>query len=80
MVRARCKDGGRQIPHNRLASYNTGEEIQRKSRQTWEEGQQKILKEKGIKWKGVRAIARNNERWKTLRNPSTPAGRRGLTE
>jgi len=80
MVWARYKSGGRQITHNRLASYNTGEETQRKSRQTWEEGQQKILKEMGIKWLGVSAIPRNHERWKALRKPSTPTGRRGSTK
>jgi hypothetical protein len=33
-----------------------------KPQQTWEEGIQKILKERGIKWNGVRAIARGRER------------------
>jgi len=80
MVRARYKNWGRQIPQNRLASYNTGEETERKSRQTWEEGLQKILKERGIKRKGVRTITRNHERSIALRKPSTPAGRRGSTK
>jgi hypothetical protein len=80
MVRARYKNGGRQIPQNRLASYNKGEKTERKSRQTWEEELQKILKERGIKWKGVRTTARNHERSKALRKPSTPTGRKGSTE
>jgi hypothetical protein len=80
MVRARYKNGGRQIPQIRLASYNKGEKTERKSRQTWEEELQKILKERGIKWKGVRTIARNHERSKALRKPSTPTGRKGSTE
>jgi hypothetical protein len=47
--------------------------------QTWEEGIQKILNERGIKWKGVRAIAQDCERWEALCKPCTSTGRRGST-
>jgi hypothetical protein len=43
-------------------------------RQYWEEGTQRILKERGIEWNGVTAIARDCERWKALFKPSTPTG------
>jgi hypothetical protein len=41
---------------------------------------QKILKERGIEWNGVRAIAQDCERWKALCTPSTPTGRRGTSK
>jgi hypothetical protein len=37
-------------------------------RLTWEGGIEKIFKESGIEWKGIRAIARERERWKNLCN------------
>jgi hypothetical protein len=50
-----------------------------RSQQTWKEGIQKILKERRIEWKGMRATARDHERWKTFFfcKSSTPTGRRG---
>jgi hypothetical protein len=44
--------------------------------QSWKEWLQKIFKERGIEWKGERAIARDRERWKALCKPSAPTGRR----
>jgi hypothetical protein len=41
---------------------------------------QKILKERGTKWKAVRATARARDRWTVVRKPSTPTGRRGSTK
>ena len=35
-------------------------------RLNWEGGIEKVYKESGIEWKGVRAIARDNERWTIL--------------
>jgi len=46
---------------------------------TWEEGIQKILKERGIERNGVQVIAGDRERWKALCKPSTFTGRRNLT-
>jgi hypothetical protein len=46
-------------------------------RQTWKEGIQNILKERGVEWNGVRDITRNRERWKALCKRFTPTGRRG---
>ena len=34
--------------------------------QTWKEGIQKILKERRIEWKGIRAKAGDHERWKSF--------------
>jgi hypothetical protein len=48
----------------------------RRPKLTWYEGIWKILKERGTEWKGVRAIARDYERWKTLLKCCTPTGRR----
>jgi hypothetical protein len=50
----RIKD--ERCPKNRLASQNTGEETQRKD--TWEEGIERILTERGTEWNGVTATAR----------------------
>ena len=38
----------------------------RTPQQTWEEETQKILKEIGTEWNGIRAIARDSDRWKAL--------------
>ena len=43
-------------------------------------GIQKFNKKKKLEWKGVRAIAGNCERWKTLCKPSTLTGRRHSTK
>jgi hypothetical protein len=40
----------------------------------------KNFKERGIKWKGIRAIAPDCERWKALCKPSTPIGITGSTK
>jgi hypothetical protein len=48
--------------------------------QTWVEGVQKILKERGTELKGLRAVAPDHERWKALCKPSTPTGRSGSTK
>jgi hypothetical protein len=48
--------------------------------QTLEEGMQKIMKERGIKWNQVRAIAQNHVSSKALCKPSVPAGSIGLTK
>jgi hypothetical protein len=50
-------------------------DISVKHRKTWGEGIQKVLKEIGIEWKGVRVIAENHERWKAVCKPFTPTGR-----
>jgi len=44
-------------------------------RQTWEEGIQTILKERGTEWKGIRATARARDRWRAVCKPTTPTGR-----
>jgi hypothetical protein len=44
------------------------------------EGVQKNLKERIIEWDGVRAMARDCERWKAFCEPYTPTGIRGSTE
>jgi hypothetical protein len=56
-----------------------GKRPKERPRQTREEGIEKILKEKGIECKGVRAKARARERWKAVCKPSTLPGRRGST-
>jgi hypothetical protein len=35
-------------------------------RYTWEQEMEKILKERGTEWNGIRAIAGERERWKAL--------------
>jgi hypothetical protein len=49
-------------------------------RETSAEGVQKCLKEGIIEWDGVRAMARDCERWKALCKPYTPTGIRSSTE
>jgi hypothetical protein len=39
-----------------------GKRPNQRPQQTWEEGIQKILKEGGIEWNGIRAIAGDSER------------------
>jgi hypothetical protein len=51
------------MPHNGLAIQNTGEQTQRKARQAWKEGTEKILKRRGNEWEGVRRRVRDRERW-----------------
>jgi len=41
---------------------------------------QKILKERRIEWRGVRAIAQDSDRRRALFKLSTVASRRGLTK
>jgi hypothetical protein len=48
-----------------------GKRPKRTLRQTWKEGLQMTLKERGIEWN------RDRDRWKALCKPSTPIGRRG---
>jgi hypothetical protein len=48
----------------------------RRSQQTWKAGIQ-ILKDRWIEWNGIRAIARDHDRWKAFCKSSTPTGRRG---
>jgi len=48
-----------------------------RTRQTWVEGMENILKEKGVECK---AKARTRERWKVVCKPATPPDTRGSIE
>ena len=75
MVWALCKNRGWQIPPNGLASYNTGKEHPERVGEEWI----RMILKRGNEWEGVRATARDRERWKALCEPSTSTGRRGST-
>ena len=73
----RCKNGRGSERYPRMA-WQARAQAKRpvgRPRQTWGKGIQKILKERGIEWKGVRDVPGDRERWKALCKPSSPSGR-----
>jgi hypothetical protein len=65
---------------NDMAIRTKGKRSNGRHQQSWEERMQKIVKERGIEWHQVRAIAQNHVSSKALCKTSVPAGSVGLTK
>ena len=79
--RLRVKCEGREILQNGQARENTEEEAQRKKATHFGRRDTEDCERRRIEWDGVRATARNRERWGAVCEPSAaPSGRGGSTE
>jgi hypothetical protein len=68
--------------HRRMAKQERTQRrrLRGRTRHTWEDEIQKIMKERGIEWDGVAATARDRERWRAVcEPPAAPSGTGGST-